>query len=531
MKKCGFFLLVLMIFVSVSGSRADEAKEAEGNEEAIFTLQGEKQQLALPTAGRKLYHWPIIIGFPYTSAHFVEYPDGDICESRAFYWGRVIGSDGMQIGIRGFTKNAGDNQMSRPFVISEEERAILTNRLTRFQEIYARYGCADNTLGFYMDKPKPDENLDEFKANAYKYTCERAALAKAAGIPRIMIDMEWGNLKELKDRIGPRETCQYAWEIGREILRAIKDTYAEVEFGFYPGLTGVQYNAENRTHPEGIRFNTRVSLVQGMYDNREAINMFHFSGWSYSATDQCTGAMWWKIKKAPFVHDTYNAMERIMYAHDSLLGPGIRYEWGRWEMGGHRYQKPGVPGLAMIKLANVPLKALERTWKKLYEKSNVVWVWDHFNTWDKDGSNFVTINNDQEMDGFEKWLDEVDPAYHKVYDAEEAEYWIPGSAHTGFKGTKRDMFGIVEKEGVRHITGVLDPQFAKYVNLTKELAGRDRDTIPLYSEEDLKLAREYKKQGYFPYQDIQQAKPNTDAVAYLKPIDKKMSVLGAELAK
>ena len=519
--------IIIVLFGVITVAFADEAKKAEANEEAIFTLQGEK--VAAEASGkRKLYHWPYLKGLPYTSAEFVEYPDGDICNSRAFYWGRVIGSDGVHIPLRGFVKLE-DNLMARPFVESEEEREALTDRLRRFQEIYSKYGCVDNALGVYMDKPIEGESLEEFKANVYKYGKERAELAKAAGIPKILIDMEWSNLEELKEKIGPRQACLYAWEVGKELMRALNDSYPEVELGFYPGLTGTQYNIEKRINPELNRFSTRTPFVQGMYDNKKKVKMFHFVGWTYCVTDQCTGTKWWKVKEPPFVNDTTDMTERTMYAHKWLLGDDLRYEWGRWELGNYRYRKPGVPGQAMIKLANVPLAALERTWKKLYQKSNVIWVWDNHNSWDEDGSTYVSINNDEEMEGFEKWLDEVDPAYHKLYDAVTCEYWIPGAAHTGFKGTKRDMFKFITKDGVTHITGILDPQFVKYVNLTKELAGRDRDIIPLYSQEDVELAKKYKEKGYFPYQVLKMGSEEPDIIGYLMPIKKTETVLGRKL--
>jgi len=529
MKRIGIYMTITVLAATATFLQAEQAKELEGDEEAIFSLKGRAGDSTKPSGNRKLYHWPVLTGLPYTSARFVEYPQGDICASRAFYWGRVIGSNGVQLSIRSFTPNAGDNQMAKPFVISEQERKTLTEKLKKFQQIYSKYGCTDNTLGFYMDKPGENESLEQFKADVYKYTRQRAELARNAGIPRMIIDMEWSDLEKLKEKIGPRKTCLYAWQLGKEVMRALNDTYPQVEFGFYPGLTGVQYNIENRINPQGLRFNTRVAFVQGLYDNRGAIKMFHFAGWTYNATDQCTGTKWWKIAKPPYVHDTDDAAQRIIYAHEQLLGKDIRFEWGRWELGGHRYQKPGVPGLAMIKLANVPLEALERTWKKLYEKSNVIWVWDHFNSWDEDGSMYVTIENETEMKGFDDWLAKVDPAYHKLYDAVTGKYWIPGTPSTGFHGAKRDLFEFHTRNGVTHITGRLDPQFVKYVNLTKELAGRDRDLIPLYTQQDVELAKSYKAKGFFPYQELKMAGDQPGVLAYLVPVKKTVSVLGHKL--
>ena len=529
-----FFVMALFGISIISLAFADNAKKVEGDEEAIFTLKGQKlTDSNAPQGRREIYHWPVpLTGLPYISADFTDFPDGDICVARAFYWGRVIGSDGLNLEIRWFTKEAEDNQMSRPFVKSEDERKTLTDRLKRCQQIYTKYGCSKNTLSFYMDKPRENEDINEFKVNTYKYTRQRAELAKAAGIPRMMIDMEWSNLEELKKKIGPREACQYAWEIGREVMRAIKDSYLEVEFGYYPCNTTVQYNIEKRISPKDLRFQTRTAFIQGFYDNRDNIKIFHFCGWTYNATDQCTGTMWWTIKQPPYTHSTYDAVDRIIYGHRWMIGDDIKYEWGRWELGGHRYVQPGLSSsLAMIKLANVPPEALERTWLKLYESSNVVWVWDHFNSWDEDGGSYVTINNDVEMKEFDKWLAEVDPAYHKLYDANTGKYWIPGTPGSGFHGTKRDLFKFHTKDGITHITGKLDPNFVTYVNLTKELAGRDRDLIPLYSQQDIELAKKYKEQGYFPYQELKIESKQDGIIGYLAPAAKSTSVLGRKFEK
>ncbi|MAE68131.1 MAG: hypothetical protein CMJ18_28105 [Phycisphaeraceae bacterium] len=523
-------LIALLLAAPATGLQADDdVKQAEGEAEAIYTTRELSEHARRPSGERRLYHWPALRGLPYTTANFEERPDGDITEQRAFYWGRVIGSNGVAVSIRTFTENAGDNQAARPFVDSEEERTALTDRLRRFQKLYARHGCAENTMTFYMDAPRKGESPDEFLDNVSKYVAERAALARSAGIPRMMIDMEWTHLDVLKERMSPHEITQFARRMARRAMRALVETYPEVTMGFYPGLTGIQYNIENRINAKGLRHNTRTAFVQGLYDHcPEDRRLFLFAGWTYSATDQCTGTKWWTIRKSPFVHDTDDAIERIIYAHEQLLGPRIDFEWGRWELGGHRYNKPGVPGLAMIKLSNVPLAALERTWNKLYGKSDVVFVWDHFDSWDEGGYLYVKLENDEETAGYDKWLAEIDPAYHKLYDAVTGEYWIPGTPGSGWHGTKRDMFDFHTRDGITHVVGRLDPNFAQYVNLTKEIAGRDRDVIPLYNDEHVRLAEQYGERGFFPYQKIERVE-DSEVAAYLAPVKKTKSGLGHEL--
>ena len=514
---------------------ADKAKEAEGEEEAIYTTKQLQEKSRQVNGERKVYHWGPIRLTPYLSAKFGEYPTGDITPSRAFYWGRVLGANGLAFGIRNLTDAIIEGNWFEPVYRNEEEKKYMFDLIKDFHTLYSKYGCSDNFMTVTAHPMlanhavRPTTDVAQWREWVLEGMSQRAELLKYAGAKRFLIDLEFTSQDKVSTDI------QFWHDLGRDIIQAVKKAHPEIEFGFYPGLTGVQYNLEERINPKGMRSNPRTALLQGIYDGRGDTQIFHFVGWSYCATDQCTGTKWWTIRESPFVHDTDHSANRTIYAHEYLLGDDIRYEWGRWTMGGHRYlKKPyelGATGVAMIKLANVPPEALERTWEKFYAKSNVITVWDHGPSWDEEGHNYVTVRTDEEMGAFKQWLAKQDPAYHKIYDTITGKYWIPGSESAGFYGDKKDMFEYIEKDGIIHITGVLDPQFVTYVNLTKELAGRDRDVIPLYSQEDIERAKKYKEKGYFPYQKFETESTEAGIAGYLVPIKKTESVLGHKLDK
>ena len=72
---------------------------------------------------------------------------------------------------------------------------------------------------------------------------------------------------------------------------------------------------------------------------------------------------------------------------------------------------------------------------------------------------------------------------------------------------KLQYFRIVKTaHGAWLVSGRLAPNFAHYVNLTKELMGKDRLSFPLHTEQDLSLARHWRQQGYFAGQAIRTGK-------------------------
>ena len=57
-------------------------------------------------------------------------------------------------------------------------------------------------------------------------------------------------------------------------------------------------------------------------------------------------------------------------------------------------------------------------------------------------------------------------------------------------------------DGAWLVSGKLAPKFADYVNLAKELTGKDRVAFPLQNDADVELAQDYQRRGFFANQDI-----------------------------
>ena len=113
---------------------------------AIILLLATTLANASEQSPARLYHWPYLKFTPYTNALGKKLPNGDISAKRAFYWGRVIGCDGVAFNVRGLTPALEEGNWFEPVYRSVKEKATIFGLMKQFQQMYARYGCSDNFL-------------------------------------------------------------------------------------------------------------------------------------------------------------------------------------------------------------------------------------------------------------------------------------------------------------------------------------------------------------------------------------------------
>ena len=88
-----------------------------------------------------------------------------------------------------------------------------------------------------------------------------------------------------------------------------------------------------------------------------------------------------------------------------------------------------------------------------------------------------------------------------MYDSITTKYWKQGVDEKGKVEEKLKLFDVREQGGVRHVTGELDPRFATYVEIARRAAGKDRQHIPLPTD-DVERAKMYRSRGFSPTQEV-----------------------------
>ena len=472
----------------------------------LFPLANSSAARNDETFDARIYHWARPRFTAYQSAHFIEYPNGDIDPRRAFYWGRVIGSDGLMFGIRYLAPQLIEGNWIEPAWQNEKEKEYICKLVKEFEDLYSKYGCGDNIMTVTAHPLLPNHRTHSTKdvAQWRQYVVEgmrqRAQLCAIAGVPRILLDLEWSKQNKVSTDF------QFWYELGADIAAVMREVNPNLKFGFYPGLTGVQVNLENKTVTKGVgpRENTRVALLQGIYDNLGTMKMWHFVGWTYFCNDLTTADPFW-VREPPYVKNADKRIEQVMFGHKMLLGHDIEYVWGRKTFGGRwRYvasgelrEKTRSYKSCYIKSANLSLEVLERTYKKYLAASPAIGQWQLGPSWDEDGWQYLNATTPAVMAEFRKAVaTPEDGIYsHRNYDARTGKYWIRGVMSKNLEA-RLELFEIIEKDDKVHITGKLDEDFPKYVNLVRRLSGKTKKAFPLYTEKEIQLARSYQSRGF-----------------------------------
>ena len=91
--------------------------------------------------------------------------------------------------------------------------------------------------------------------------------------------------------------------------------------------------------------------------------------------------------------------------------------------------------------------------------------------------------------------------FHKIPGANET--WNVRVTGDALLDEKLKLFHIVRSpDGAWLVSRKLAPNFTEYVNLVKQLTGKQQVAFPLHTKADIKLAENYQAGGFFPGRKI-----------------------------
>ena len=455
---------------------------------------GEPRADASNTEPVRIYHWPYLKFTSYTDAHAKKWLNGDVDLQRAFYWGRVIGCDGVAFNIRGLTQALEEGNWFEPVYRNETEKSRLFDRLRRFQVLYAKNGCRDNFLHLHAHPPMPQhpthgtQDVAQWRRWVLAGMEQRAELLRHLGTQRILIDLEFASQQkvDLQER--------FWFDLGRRIARTIVRQHPQIRIGFYPGL----YYHMSRKPPKRLVLgdvaagDLRHALLKGLYAGRGKHPLWYYSGYTYSIVDGTVAE-----KGATYVWDLPGHLRGLLRAHRQALGPEVEFMPGRWDLGATH--QPGRLFGGLFKQPNLSLEMMRRDYRALLQHTRMIGIWDHGWSWDPGGSGYKRFETDAEL---ARWKAElariaISSRYHKNLGTNET--WHLHVAADAPLEKKLQWFHIVKSaDGVWFVSGKLAPNFADYVNLVKQLSGKQRVPFPLHTKTDVTLAEDYQVRGFFP---------------------------------
>lgn len=432
---------------------------------------------------KKIHHWPYILFTPYTTIDFKNMPNGDITPERAFYFGRVLGSDGVFITARGLP-NLVEGNWFEPLYKTEEEKKAIYQKVLDFQNIYSKYGVYDNTFHMHAHNVfvHPTNDVKKFREDIIIAVKQKAELMKAVGMKRIMIDTEFSQFDKMD------ESPEFWYNLGKDIMKEMSAIYPDIEFGFYPGLQAY-YEAQKNNQPQTKFMKARHGLYKGLYDGKGTGRIWVFEAWTYGACDDCI-----REYGSVYVWNIHENVEHSQTMYRELLGPGVEIMVGEWPLGNEMNRRE-------MKLPVFSKEQFERNLIVPYRYVNSIAFWDDNDDWDEDNAAYMRFTKQN----FETWKNELKSVEIKSaysYDRKNnKEHWIKISKETPLE-EKLSYYRIFEKDDEVHVTPKLAEDFVDYVLITKKAAGKQCQNIPLYSEKDIQLAREYKSKGFFPNNQI-----------------------------
>ena len=469
----------------------------------------------------RIYHWPNLKFVHYTSARLREMPNGDIDPQRAFYWGRVLGTDGLSFSIRGLTDALEEGNWFEPVYRNESERARLFGLCQDFQQLYAKYGCGDNFLhvtAHPMLKKHPThvtDNPDQWRIWVLDGMRQRAELMKFAGIHRLLIDLEYLEYKHEPVSSDPR----FWYDLGRDIMRAMLEAHPEIRVGFYPDLDDL-IDIPRDQWPVDRLADRRHGLLKGLYDHRGTQPLWNFIGGSYARVDQSN-----RKKGSTDYQDLVKWAITHNAAHHTVLGPEIEFMFGRWDLGISLEDGPFDPiryrwFWGIVNQPNLSVDMMRHDYHIIAETGEMIGTWDHGTAWDEDGAIYKRLASEEE---FQQWNDklaelEIQSRFHHNRLTDDTWHFrVPADAPLS---ERVKLFHIAKTpDGSYHISGQLPDNFAHYVSVTKEVSGKHDLTIPIHTEAEYQWAVEYKRRGFFEYQQLQRSEEGAVPYGYLVPIE------------
>ncbi|MEE3373312.1 MAG: hypothetical protein VX346_28510 [Planctomycetota bacterium] len=468
-----------------------------------------------PPRPPRLYHWPYLKFTRYVDALGVDCPQGDIDPRRAFYWGRVLGCDGIAINIRGLTPSLHEGNWFEPIYQTPAEKKYVFDLMRRFQRLYASYGCADNFLHLHAHpllKHHPTHipgDVAQWRKWVIAGMRQRGELLHHMDIQRILIDLEFADQKN----VSTDETFWYA--LGREIARVLVQAHPTIRIGFYPDLYYHMHQPSTGPYVFGrVRAgDLRHALLAGLYAGRGERPLWDFVGYTYTIVD---GAI--AEPGVEYVWDLAEHLKRLIEVHHRGLGPAVEFMPGRWELGASHAPAALFGGL--FKQPNLSIAMLRRDYSVLLAQTKSIGIWDHGYAWDPAGAGYKRFATDADLAAWKTSLAGLALRSHYHEHLQSQDRWhmhVPADTPLA---EKLQYFQIVKAgDGAWLVSGRLAPDFNRYVNLTRELLGKDRLAFPLHSSQDLERARRWHQQGFFAGQSIRTAPDRRwpQAVATMAP--------------
>ena len=442
----------------------------------------------------RIYQWPYLSFKPYISANGIDYPHGDIDARRAFYWGRVIGADGVAFSIRSLLPHLVEGNWYEPVYENEKQRKEIFDLVREFQQLYSKYGSDDNFLHFHAHPllPKhpthPTTEVKQWRRMVVEGMRQRAGLLKHAGISRLLLDLEFAGQSNVSDDL------QFWFELGRDMTRAMVKEHPSLRIGFYPGLYYLMHDEVRFEKAKTGLENHRHALLKGMYESRGMQPLWYFSGYTYTIADGTVAE-----RGSKYVWTLHEHLDGIKRVHQAALGPDIEYMPGRWDFGASN--GPGKAFRWLFKQPNRSLNMMRRDYQILTKFTRYIGSWDHGTSWDEDGQTCKRFKSEKEFDQWKEGLKKAELRSHYRKHLATGEEWEVVIKADEPLNAKLRYFKIHKLPGgAIHVSGKLANDFADYVNLRKVFAGKHNNSFPLYSSKEIQWANQYKKRGFLSRQ-------------------------------
>ncbi len=445
---------------------------------------------------KKIYHWPVLKFTPYTTIDFRNQPQGDIDSERAFYFGRVLGSDGVFISGRGLP-NLVEGTWFEPLYTTEEEKDRVYQNFRDFQNIYSKYGVQDNIFHIHTHNfcLHPEQDVRSWRADILNAMAQKAELMREIGIEKILLDHEYAKPAAMQQ---PEE---FWYELGSEIMETIISMYPRIEMGLYPGLEKY-YDAQENGAPISAAAAARYALYKGLYDHKGPGKIWVYDAWTYGACDNCIRA-----PETQYVWRINEHIEGAQTMYSELLGPEVEIMVAKWDFGG--FQEYGTDTEKEIwrelKFPAFSRELFRRNLKVSYSYVQSIAFWDDTDDWDENNAHYQRFASSE---AFEQWkqklasVEQLCGPYSLDLTTDE-EHWIKVPQENTLEA-KLSYYRIFENEGVFHVSSKLWEDFPAYVVISREAAEKEGQNILLYSQEEITWAEMYQERGFFPNHELRQ---------------------------
>jgi hypothetical protein len=290
----------------------------------------------------------------------------------------------------------------------------------------------------------------------------------------------------------------------------------------YPGLYNYwqTLSEQERVNPKAIglypsessippsRRNMRHALYQGMYDNLHNAEMWYHVGWTYRHVHMCYGAA-----ERTYLFDTHAIVRNVIDSHSAMLGPGIVYQFGRWDIGAADLPVP-VPGKRW-KQPFCHVGGARRMAALLYGYSDHLCVWTDFGGYDEDSADYLVYSS---MNDFVNDLSGVGWSSPYHYDTITGEEHFIEVAADASVSEKLSYFDIYSGAGGYHITGRLAGNLPDYVDNLIVASGKSKIPIYLQDASEYSWAEEYKQKGYFKHHRLRYTPDDPNHYGRLEPV-------------